>query len=571
MFFNTAKTRINQLENQLNTSQAMLNAMDKVMAIIVFDLQGNILQANDNFLRTVGYSQADVAGKHHEIFVHQHKRGAEVYRKFWEELRSGKPRAGRFNRLTKQGKDIWLEASYNPIFDANGKIAKVVKFATDITQQVATELEAKAKINALNKVMAVIEFDMAGNILEANQNFLSAMGYQADDLIDQHHEIFVDHNFASSQEYQDFWASLNQGDYFQGTIKRIKKDGSIIWLEASYNPVLDLNGKPYKVVKFATDIGNGENVKLLNKVVNDATQVLQSFANGDLTVQIEPVFKADEENLFRNVIDQLLTALDSTSSRLSGLIYQANQSADMVCNLSEQVFNSTQTLNEKTQAQAGAVEETVVSMNEISQVVKSNTENAHKAADLVAQVQEKSTEGNLVMQQTSKAMDAISDSSKRIGEILTLIDSIAFQTNLLALNAAVEAARAGEHGRGFAVVAGEVRALAQKSAEAAKDIKSLIDESVQRVNQGNSLTNQSSEFLLQINQSINEVTKMIQQISVSSAEQFAGVRQVNEAVTEIGILAQSNSSLVEQTSHSARSMQEVATDLANNMASFTLK
>jgi Methyl-accepting chemotaxis protein len=310
------------------------------------------------------------------------------------------------------------------------------------------------------------------------------------------------------------------------------------------------------------DLKNGINYSMdeLEGAIKDITRVIVAQSEGDLTQTVSSEYHGD----LKTVTD----ALNHTSQKLSDIVSQAVQSADVVNNAALEVSQGSMDLSQRVQEQAAALEETSATMDEMNSAVQANTENALNATKESSEVQLKANEGSQVMGKTIEAMKAIEESSHKISEIVTLIDSIAFQTNLLALNAAVEAARAGDHGRGFAVVAGEVRSLAQKSAEAAKDIKSLIDETSQRVEQGASLATKSGDMLSDINSSIDNITQMISHIAQASSEQANGVSQVHIAISQIDQVTQQNAALVEETSAAAESMSEQAQSLSRDMSFF---
>lgn len=303
-----------------------------------------------------------------------------------------------------------------------------------------------------------------------------------------------------------------------------------------------------------------ESMHNLNSAINDISIVVTALSDGDLTKAISNQYLGD--------LLKLKEATNQSIANLSGIVSKAVQSGIVVNNEANSLSQGAEVLSEKVQQQAAAVEETSATMEEMNAAVQNNTENASQAAEVVERVQTESEQASQVMSRTIEAMNSIQDSSNEIADIVTLIDSIAFQTNLLALNAAVEAARAGEHGRGFAVVAGEVRALAQKSADAAKDIKHLIDSSVQRIGQGTKLASESGEVIQGITDSINDVATMIHQINTASQEQAEGISQVHQAINDIDSATQANASLVDQTSDSAQNMRQQANELNENMAFF---
>jgi methyl-accepting chemotaxis protein len=571
MFFgnNKLKETIEQQAQQIQRQQAQLDAISRAMAVIEFDLQGNIITANDNFLSALGYSLSEVVGKHHRMFVDPSYAQTLEYQQFGQKLQSGSFFSDRFKRLAKNGKAVWIEASYNPIMDHSGKAIKVVKYATDITAKVEAENDAKGRLDAISRSMAVIEFDLQGNIIIANDNFLQTMGYTLSEIKGKHHRMFVDASYAGSHDYAQFWQKLARGELLANTFKRMGKNGKVVWIEASYNPIFDVSGKPYKVVKYATDVGANVNTRLLKSVVEDATKLLESIAKGDLTAKMQGNYSAHQNTMFYDMISQLQDATNHMSSALQRSIQDAAHVAHTVKQVSSHVSNSAMRLTERMQEQAASLEETNATMSEMTATVQANTNNSRKVADLAHEMQNQAGSGVAVMQQTITAMQSIRESSAKIADIVTLIDAIAFQTNLLALNAAVEAARAGEQGRGFAVVAGEVRALAGKSAEAAKDIRTLISDSVSRIEKGTQLADKSGEMLDAINQSVGQVAVMIEEIASASNEQASSINHIHKAMSEIDNVTQENTMLVQDTSASAETLSNEAETLRNNMAFFS--
>src|SRR5271168_3710506 len=249
-------------------------AIGRSQAVIEFAMDGTIVTANENFLKTLGYSLGEIQGKHHSMFVDPSERDAAPYREFWASLKRGEYQAAEYKRIGKGGSEVWIQASYNPILDKHGKPFKVVKFATDITRRKIEGMEDASQITAINRAQAVISFELDGTIIHANENFLNAMGYALSEIQGKHHSMFVDAATRNSAAYREFWAKLNRGEYQSAEYKRVGKAGKEVWILASYNPVLDEKGKPFKVVKFAADV----------------TQ--QKLATADLAGQISAIGKS---------------------------------------------------------------------------------------------------------------------------------------------------------------------------------------------------------------------------------------------------------------------------------------
>jgi methyl-accepting chemotaxis protein len=233
---------------------AIYQALDRVQAIIEFDLDGTVISANENFLRIFDYELDEVVGQHHRMFCDPEYAESDAYAEFWNKLGRGEFHAEEFKRLAKGGREIWLQASYNPVFDDDGKPLRVVKFATDVTASKLQLAEFEGMIRAINRAQAVIEFELDGTVITANENFLRIFGYSLDEVVGKHHRIFCDPGYAESPEYARFWQKLARGEYEADEFKRLSQDGAEIWLQASYNPIFDIEGRPLKVVKFASDI-----------------------------------------------------------------------------------------------------------------------------------------------------------------------------------------------------------------------------------------------------------------------------------------------------------------------------
>ena len=254
MFNSHLKQTLAHCQLQLADASATLAALDRSMALIEFQPDGTILNANSNFLSLMGYTLAEVRGQHHRLFCEPGQSSSREYSEFWRRLASGEFVSERFLRRDKQGREIWLEASYNPVLGASGRVEKVLKIAADISAEVRKEQEQNSLINAINRSMAMIEFNLQGEVLTANDNFLSTMGYRLEDIRGKHHRLFCNREEADSAGYKSFWAQLNRGEYVSGRFQRVGRNGQPIWLRATYNPVFDSNGKLYKVVKFASDV-----------------------------------------------------------------------------------------------------------------------------------------------------------------------------------------------------------------------------------------------------------------------------------------------------------------------------
>ena len=543
-------------------NSGMLDAINKAQAVIEFSVDGKIQHANENFLKTLGYTMAEIKGQHHSMFVDPAYRQSPDYRMFWDKLGRGEFDAGQYKRIAKGGKEVWIQASYNPILDANGKPFKVVKFATDITEQKLQNADYEGQISAISKAQAVIEFTLDGKILNANDNFLKTLGYSLGEVKGQHHSMFVDPVYRQSAEYRMFWDKLGRGEYDAGQYKRIGKGGAEIWIQASYNPILDVNGKPFKVVKYATDVTTSVKAsQALQQAVQQVQDVVEAAKTNDLTQRIPLEGKTGE-------IGALCSGVNGLIDTMATVVIKIRNSAREVASASAEISASTTDLSQRTEEQAASLEETSASMEQMSATVKKNAENAQQANQSAGGTRDVADRGGQVVAKAVDAMARIEESSRKISDIIGVIDEIARQTNLLALNAAVEAARAGEAGRGFAVVASEVRSLAQRSSQAAKDIKDLITNSNGQVKDGVDLVNRAGTALTEIVESIKKVADIVSDIASASAEQAAGIEQVNKALTQMDEVTQQNSALVEENAATAKTLETQSQALDDEVSVF---
>ncbi|WP_342068303.1 methyl-accepting chemotaxis protein [Enterovibrio nigricans] len=405
----------------------------------------------------------------------------------------------------------------------------------------------EGQIDAIGKSQAVIEFDMKGNILSANDNFLKSMGYTLKEVQGRHHSIFVDAEYGASREYKQFWEKLNRGEFESAEFQRFAKNGREVWIQASYNPICDLSGKPFKVVKYATDITAKKNA------VAFISGSLMRLSQGDLSDRIDQ--DLDEE------FEPVKAALNSTVERLNELVLDIYKASSSVSATAREIQSGTTELSNRTEIQATNLEETAASTQEITATLKQNADTSESAVKLANEATKKAERGGKVVVDAVAAMEDIENASNQISDIIGVINEIAFQTNLLALNAAVEAARAGEQGRGFAVVAGEVRNLAQRSAKASIEIKNLINASVSKVKDGTHLVRESGENLVEIVEAIKNVSDLIGMMSVATKEQSMGIVDINRTITEMDNMTQQNAGLAEETTAASENMLGEAENL----------
>jgi methyl-accepting chemotaxis protein len=455
---------------------ARLAALDRSQAIIEFRMDGTIITANANFLNAMGYTLDEVKGKHHSMFIEPAFRESADYKAFWAKLNRGEFDAGQYKRLGKGGTEIWIEASYNPLIGKNGKPFKVVKYASDISKQRAEYAELVGKVEAIGRSQAVIEFQLDGTILTANENFLNTLGYTLDEIKGKHHSLFVEASFRESAEYKAFWAKLGRGEFDAGQYKRIGKGGKEVWIEASYNPVMDQNGRPCKVVKFATDLTKR---KEENRVLAD------EFENG-------------VKSMVRTVASSA-QSMEMTAQSLAAAAEQTNQQSSTVSAASEEL--------------AASVNEIARQIAESNRIVGNAVDEANKSEHMVS--------------------DLVS-AAQKISEVSQIITDIAEQTNLLALNATIEAARAGEAGKGFAVVASEVKNLANQTAKATEEIESQIRGIQDSSETTASAIRQIGNIIAQVSEISTSISSAVEEQSSATQEVSSNISGVTQAAQETG-------------------------------------
>lgn len=544
--------------------EGQILAIGKSQGVIEMGLDGVVLKTNEAFLHMLGYSLQDLVGKHVSIIMDSVFAKSDVYRTLWDRLINGGNDSGQYKFIHKSGQEVWIQTSYNPIFDLNGKPYKIVNYTMDITAQKLQAADNAGQLAAIDKIQGVVEFDLTGKITAANANFGSVTGYSEKEIIGNHHSMFVEPAYRSSHEYKAFWDKLAHGEAEIGQFKRMAKGGKEIWLQASYNPIMDINGKPFKVVKYATDITEQhKSASALSEAVEETQAIIENAKDGDLSSRVSLEGKV-------GAIASLCDGVNALMDQMTEVIVQVRESSETINTAAGEIASGNNDLSSRTEQQASSLEETAASMEQLASTVKNNAENAKQANQLSMAASDVAIRGGKVVAEVVDTMSAINSSSKKIEDIISVIDGIAFQTNILALNAAVEAARAGEQGRGFAVVAGEVRNLAQRSASAAKEIKELITDSVSKTAEGTKQVETAGSTMHEIVTSVKRVSDIVAEITAASVEQSAGIDQVNQAVTSMDEVTQQNAALVEEAAAAAESLVDQAVSLTEVVSAFRL-
>lgn len=484
------------------SSKAKLDALHRSQAIIEFQPDGTIIEANENFLGAVGYDLHEIQGQHHSMFVPEDIQETPEYQSFWSRLASGESYSGEFKRRNKAGEELWLHGSYNPITGAGGRVVRVIKLVSDITPQKLATANYEGQLAAIHKAQAVIEFELDGTIITANDNFLAAVGYSLDEIQGKHHRIFVDPAEHNSQEYVDFWNSLAAGEFQAAEYKRFAKGGKEFWIQATYNPIFDWNGNPFKVVKFATDV----------------------------TAQVQDRMRKAE------VQQKIGGDLDS----ISQLVAQASEGAISSASAAEETSTTVQ-------AVASGAEELAASVEEISRQVSQALGISNDAVSHA--------------EKTGEIISGLSSAADEIGDVVSLIADIAEKTNLLALNATIESARAGEAGRGFAVVATEVKELASQTSKATETISSHTSGIQSSTSDAVSAIEGISKIIADINQisstisaAVEEQSAVTQEISSNMQTASAGVTTITTNMNEIATATETIQTGTEEVKQASQSL-----------------
>lgn len=537
---------------KLFKNAAMFDAFFANNAVVELSPKGLFIDASEKFLKITGYTKEELVNQHHSILVPAEDRGTRAYEIFWENLSKGQSQNGEYHRINKAGQDIWLQGSYMPLCSSDGKVSKIIKLAFDVTDQHKNAVKNEAILRAINQSQAVINFKPDGTILHANDIFLKTMGYSLEEVQGKHHSMFVEPGYAASPEYKNFWQRLQNGEYFVATYHRIAKNHRDVWLQASYNPIFDARGKVSEVIKVASDITSTQQIGI----------ALQELAAGNLCAEIRHPLTGS--------LDSIRLAFNGSMASMRHAVSNVLEAAENILKNSLVVSTSAGQLSQRAERQAASLEETAAALEEITNSVHGLTTATEHMKNTTEKANTEAKTSSQVVGGAVQTMTDISKNAAHISNIIGIIDEIAFQTNLLALNAGVEAARAGNAGRGFAVVATEVRALAQRSADAAKEIKSLISSSNQVVAVGVDSVKNASKYLDNISGYMQMINTSVGEAATGAKEQSVALSQVNLAVGEIDKVTQENAAVAEQTALASRELVQYAQNISQLLGQFNI-
>ncbi|HMM74631.1 MAG TPA: methyl-accepting chemotaxis protein [Gammaproteobacteria bacterium] len=545
-------TDLSALRAELEDTRVELKVRQDIMNLTSIvsegDKKGDILSCNDKYSEISKYARHELIGQGHNITRHPDMPKA-VFKEMWNTIGHGKIFRGVVKNRAKDGTPYYVDAVIAPILGDNGKPKKYLGVRYDITAQETERLNARGVLDAIDESFCYVEFDLNGNVSSANANFLTLTGYRREDVIGRHHRMFVAAAQSESEAYRALWTDLLAGKPHTGLGELESQAGHKIYLQATYAPVKDEMGRVTKLVMIATDVSAQKGYEMrVTEILHQTAEVMREVRQGRLDVGMN----GEHDGEFA----ALQAAVNGTIEQLREVVAKIRDGARTINSAAIEVSRGNNDLSARTEAQASSLEQTAASMEQMTSSVQQNAEHSRKANELAASAREQASEGGKVVSRAVQAMSAINESSRKIADIIGVIDEIAFQTNLLALNAAVEAARAGEQGRGFAVVASEVRNLAQRSASAAKEIKALINDSARKVAEGSHLVDESGHTLSEIVSSVKRVSDLVADIALASDEQASGISQVNMAVTQMDQMTQQNAALVEQAAAASESMDQ---------------
>jgi len=535
-------------------------AIGKAQAVIEFNMDGTVITANDNFLHALGYTLDEIKGKHHSLFVDEAYKQSAAYKEFWAKLNRGEYDAAEYKRIGKGGREVWIQASYNPILDLDGKPFKVVKYATDVTRQKLINADYQGQIAAISKAQAVIEFNMDGTVITANENFLKALGYTLEEIKGKHHSLFVEEAFRQSSDYTEFWARLRRGEYQAAEYKRIGKGGREVWIQASYNPILDLNGKPLKVVKYATDITPQK--MAINAMMADAMMLSQAAVEGKLATRADA---GKHQGDYRKVVEGVNSTLDAVIGPL-------NVAAKYVDDISNGLLEASEVLqamaaNDYTRRVANSDKRVKITdtYNGDFNTIKNNL---NACIEGLAEVGEATNKTADTLQASMKSIaqnaQALSSSSQQLAATSQQMSSNAEETSAQATTVATATQQVTTNLNSVATGAEEMTSTVQSISSNAGEAAKVAGEAVKTANGANATVAKLGESSAEIGQVIKVITSIAQQTNLLALNATIEAARAGEAGKGFAVVANEVKELAKQTAKATEDISQKITAIQDD-------
>ena len=551
---------VTQQKLALADQAGQIAAIGKAQAVIEFHMDGTVVAANDNFLNALGYTLDEIKGKHHSLFVDEAYKQSPAYKEFWTKLNRGEYDAAEYKRIGKGGREVWIQASYNPILDLDGKPFKVVKYATDVTRQKLVNADYQGQIAAISKAQAVIEFNMDGTVVTANENFLKALGYTLEEIKGKHHSLFVDEAFRQSSDYAEFWAKLRRGEYQAAEYKRIGKGGREVWIQASYNPILDLNGKPFKVVKYATDITPQK--LAINAMMADAMMLSQAAVEGKLATRADA---GKHQGDYRKVVEGVNSTLDAVIGPL-------NVAAKYVDDISNGLLEASEVLqamaaNDYTRRVANSDKRVKITdtYNGDFNTIKNNL---NACIEGLAEVGEATNKTADTLQASMKSIaqnsQALSSASQQLAATSQQMSSNAEETSAQASTVATATQQVTTNLNSVATGAEEMTSTVQSISSNAGEAAKVAGEAVKTANGANATVAKLGESSAEIGQVIKVITSIAQQTNLLALNATIEAARAGEAGKGFAVVANEVKELAKQTAKATEDISQKITAIQDD-------